>query len=489
MQVNLRDKDPDIFISYSSANKNIADNIVSYLEKQGHRCWYAPRDILPGTRWVSAINTAINSSRIFLLIFTDKSNDSRQVANEVALAFNAGKIIVPFKCNEIPMNPELEYYLTRVHWFDATCYPYKEDILDDLGTYIDKLMKDGDPSSHTVSRVHKGSYTEKSFWSRPTALIAAITVAVLIIIPGTLYAGTLGKKHSAQQLSKAVSLYYGDADTKKDHAAAFEIFEKLAEKGNPDAYYYLGCLEWDNGNIDMAEEYFTRSMEEGNPLAKVALGAMFENPEEAKALGEEAVLAECPEGNYLIGAYYADENGNDHDPELAKEYFEKAAAEGDDDWQIAALSGISLIDSEEDNSSTSKVNDSADKAVKLYPGCEHLYADSACRFGKAFRNIDEPESSLFWFNIGGEYGNGYAMNELGLIYLNGDGETDDPEKAFEWFKRSAEAGEPYGMYNLAYLYESGIGTDVNMVEAVNWYKKAAEAGIASAAGALERISD
>ena len=81
------------------------------------------------------------------------------------------------------------------------------------------------------------------------------------------------------------------------------------------------------------------------------------------------------------------------------------------------------------------------------------------------------------------------MNELGLIYLNGDGETDDPEKAFEWFKRSAAAGEPYGMYNLAYLYESGIGTDVNMVEAVNWYKKAAEAGIASAAGALERISD
>lgn len=230
MQVNLRDKDPDIFISYSSANKNIADNIVSYLEKQGHRCWYAPRDILPGTRWVSAINTAINSSRIFLLIFTDKSNDSRQVANEVALAFNAGKIIVPFKCNEIPMNPELEYYLTRVHWFDATCYPYKEDILDDLGIYIDKLMKDGDPSSHTVSRVHKGSYTEKSFWSRPTALVAAITVAVLIIIPGTLYAGTLGKKHSAQQLSQAVSLYYGDADTKKDHAAAFEIFEKLAEK-------------------------------------------------------------------------------------------------------------------------------------------------------------------------------------------------------------------------------------------------------------------
>ena len=59
-------------------------------------------------------------------------------------------------------------------------------------------------------------------------------------------------------------------------------------------------------------------MEEGNPLAKVALGAMSENPEEAKALGEEAVLAECQEGNYLIGAYYADENCKDHDPELAQ---------------------------------------------------------------------------------------------------------------------------------------------------------------------------
>ncbi|MCR5210600.1 MAG: toll/interleukin-1 receptor domain-containing protein [Lachnospiraceae bacterium] len=484
MHINEKDKDPDIFISYSSANKNIADKIVSFLEGRGLRCWYAPRDILPGTRWVSAINTAVNSAKIFLLVFTDRSNDSRQVANEVALAFNAGKIIIPFKCNDIPMNPELEYYLTRVHWFDAVGFP-ERDVLDDLGIYINKLITDGDPASHPVAHVHNNSIFS---FGRSTALITVITIAVIFILLGSFIAGSLAKKYSGQKLSQAIALYYGYDDADKDHEAALELFEKPAEKGDPAANYYLGCLEWDKGNDEKANDCFSKSMTAGNPLAKVALGVMSDDPEDAKTLGEEAVLDGCPEGNYLIGAYYADENRKEFDPKLAKEYFEKAAQSEDDDWQTAALSGLSLLSSMGDDPSPSKIKDCADKASKLYHGCEHLYADSACRFGTAFRNIDDPESSLYWYKIAGEAGNAYAMNELGLIYLNGDGDTDDPEKAFEWFKLSAEAGDPYGMYNLAYLYESGIGTDENTIEAINWYKKAAEEGNSSAAKALDRLS-
>ena len=88
------DRKIDVFLSYSSMNKNVADAVVAELEQHGIRCWYAPRDIIPGQEWVSAIHDAITACSLFVLIYTDSSNESKQVANEVALAFNSGKTLI-----------------------------------------------------------------------------------------------------------------------------------------------------------------------------------------------------------------------------------------------------------------------------------------------------------------------------------------------------------------------------------------------------------
>jgi hypothetical protein len=37
----------DVFVSYSSKDKIIADSIVASMEQNGVRCWYAPRDMKP----------------------------------------------------------------------------------------------------------------------------------------------------------------------------------------------------------------------------------------------------------------------------------------------------------------------------------------------------------------------------------------------------------------------------------------------------------
>ena len=67
---DLSDRELDVFISYSSLNKNVADAVVSDFEQHGIRCWYAPRDIMPGQEWVTAIHDAINSCKLFILIYT-----------------------------------------------------------------------------------------------------------------------------------------------------------------------------------------------------------------------------------------------------------------------------------------------------------------------------------------------------------------------------------------------------------------------------------
>ena len=130
---------PDVFISYSSKNRDVADAIVTHLEEHGTKCWYAPRNILPGHEWVSAINDALKKAKIFILIYTAESNLSRQVMNEVALAFKAGMTLVPFRLSEERMNDELEYYLTRVHWLDSVSRPLDESIVA-LQNYVDLIM-------------------------------------------------------------------------------------------------------------------------------------------------------------------------------------------------------------------------------------------------------------------------------------------------------------------------------------------------------------
>ena len=109
----------DVFISYSSKDKIIADAICANFESDGIRCWYAPRDIEPGAEWASSIVSAINQTKIMLLIFTDFANDSKQVLREVGYAADAGAVIIPFKLTEKEPSDGFSYYLKSIHWLDA----------------------------------------------------------------------------------------------------------------------------------------------------------------------------------------------------------------------------------------------------------------------------------------------------------------------------------------------------------------------------------
>ena len=124
----------DVFISYSTKDKAVADAVCAALESNGVNCWIAPRNIEPGTPYASAIINGIKETGLFLLVFTSNSNMSEHVINEVDIAFNANKEIIPFMLEDVPMNPELNYYLSRKQWFVA--YPDYGTKLDDFADIV-----------------------------------------------------------------------------------------------------------------------------------------------------------------------------------------------------------------------------------------------------------------------------------------------------------------------------------------------------------------
>lgn len=139
MSENLSKNKYDVFISHSSKNKNVADAICANFEQRRIKCWYAPRDIVAGESWPSAIKHGIEDSEILILVFSENANASRQVINEVSIAYNKGKTIIPFRISDTEMNDDFDYFLNRVHWMDAVTQPLEESI-DEMRKYVEHIL-------------------------------------------------------------------------------------------------------------------------------------------------------------------------------------------------------------------------------------------------------------------------------------------------------------------------------------------------------------
>ena len=79
----------DVFISYASEDKIVADAACAMLESHAVRCWIAPRDVIPGMAYGEAIIDAIRGCRIMILVFSSKSNKSPHIPKEIERAVSA----------------------------------------------------------------------------------------------------------------------------------------------------------------------------------------------------------------------------------------------------------------------------------------------------------------------------------------------------------------------------------------------------------------
>ena len=141
----------EVFVSYSSKNKKIVDAIVADFERNGIKCWYAPRDILPGEPWAAAITRALENAKVMLLVFTSESNSSHQVMNEINLAASANKVIVPFRLTQEQMNDQLAYYLARYQWVDGVEGATFNKDVERLRDHV-MVIKDAEEASSSESQ-------------------------------------------------------------------------------------------------------------------------------------------------------------------------------------------------------------------------------------------------------------------------------------------------------------------------------------------------
>jgi hypothetical protein len=115
----------DVFISYSTVDKPIADQTCAALEAAGIQCWIAPRNIPVSKNWGSAIVEGIESSRAMVVVFSAAANDSEQVEREVASAVEKRMPLVLMRIADVQPTKAMAYFLKTVQWLVAFPPPTK----------------------------------------------------------------------------------------------------------------------------------------------------------------------------------------------------------------------------------------------------------------------------------------------------------------------------------------------------------------------------
>ncbi|HSZ19470.1 MAG TPA: DUF4185 domain-containing protein [Candidatus Acidoferrum sp.] len=139
----------DVFVSYASADKTVADAVCATLESHGIRCWIAPRDVLPGIHYGEAIIDAIHECRIMVLVFSSKANISGHIPKEIERAVSQGVTVMPLRIEDVAPAKSLDYFIGSVHWLDALTPPL-EVHLQRLAANVKTLLSR--PDSRSESR-------------------------------------------------------------------------------------------------------------------------------------------------------------------------------------------------------------------------------------------------------------------------------------------------------------------------------------------------
>jgi serine/threonine protein kinase len=122
-----------------------------------------------------------------------------------------------------------------------------------------------------------------------------------------------------------------------------------------------------------------------------------------------------------------------------------------------------------------------DEAVKLFQQAADLGEVRAMQqLGEMFMDGNgvekDDEAAVRWFRKGADKGNTAAMLFLGGMYQLGNGVEQNDVTAAEWYRKAAAAENPEALFDLAMLYETGSGVGKDPSLAMQLYQKAAKLG-------------
>ena len=192
--------------------------------------------------------------------------------------------------------------------------------------------------------------------------------------------------------------------------------------------------------------------EAGHDVAQIFMAETYIDSEDydmARVWFEKAAAQGNGSAQSMLGSLYYQGKGVKQDYTKARKWWEKAAAQGND--QAQAMLGM-LYDEGS--------------------GVKQDYTKARALFEKAAAQ-----------------GNDQAQTALGVLYYEGSGVKQDYTKAREWWEKAAAQGNDRAQWMLGVLYYNGSGVKRDYTKAREWWEKAAAQGDKGAENFLQHLQN
>ena len=124
----------DIFISYSRKDTAIADQICAALDSVGITYFIDRQGIGGGFEFPAVLAENIVNSKLFLLLASKNSYESKFTMSEIVFAFNKKpkNAILPYIIDNSSLPISLEFVFAGINWRNMTDHPIDPTLVDDL---------------------------------------------------------------------------------------------------------------------------------------------------------------------------------------------------------------------------------------------------------------------------------------------------------------------------------------------------------------------
>jgi adenylate cyclase len=230
----------NVFISYASQDAAVANAIVERLEKEGIRCWIAPRDVTPGALYADGIIRALNEAKVLVLVLSVSSIASNHVGKEVERASSKGRPVVALKVDAAPLTTTLEYFLSESQWIEMGTGGMEAASVK----LVEAVRRQLDTSGMTESRGHldrpdlRASTKVRRNWMAAGGAILLVALAYFVVDKWWISKGAAEERLAAAAVSASVSA----PPAISDKSVAVLPFVDMSEKKDQE-YFSDGLSE------------------------------------------------------------------------------------------------------------------------------------------------------------------------------------------------------------------------------------------------------
>ena len=108
--------------------------------------------------------------------------------------------------------------------------------------------------------------------------------------------------------------------------------------------------------------------------------------------------------------------------------------------------------------------------------------------GVSSKRLKKYADAYKYYKESAELGYVNAMNNLGVLYENGEGTTKNIKEAMKWYEKAGAGGNKHGYSNLGAIYRHGrVGVNQDLMRAKTYYEKSKANGNEEASEKIKQI--